>query len=76
MRTMDHITPEQRALRALRDCGVIRVRLGHVPPPYIALQRSKAVTAKRIGDHFANVKLSDYGQTLAKALPRFPGDRR
>lgn len=71
---MDHITPMQRALRALRDCGVIRVKLGSVPFAYRDLQKLNAISAKSAGEGLANVRLNDYGHILARQLPRFPGD--
>lgn len=41
----------QSALRALRDCTVIRVTRGRVPAGYIELQREGLLSARQAADH-------------------------
>jgi len=60
--------PTDLALRALRDCGCIRVELGKVPPAYQALQRQGMVSAKRAGETHAHIRLSIAGHALAAQL--------
>ena len=56
------------ALRALRDCGVIRVRLGRVPRGYQQLQRDGAIRARRVGETHADIRLNKAGLALAAQL--------
>ena len=60
--------PLDLALRALRDMGVIRVRLGAVPPGYQQLQKRGAISAKRAGEQHADIRLNDAGRALAAQL--------
>lgn len=61
------------ALRALRDCGVIRVRMGRVPRVYQELQRRGAITARAAvrGEAYAgapiDLRLNETGKMLAEA---------
>lgn len=52
------------ALRALRDCHVIRVTLGQVPLGYRLLQREGLILATRVACHpdKADVRLRDPDQ--------------
>ncbi len=65
---IDRGHPDGRALLVLRDCGVIRVRLGRVPLGYQRLQQEKAVTAKRAAPGYADIRLNDHGRALAAQL--------
>lgn len=65
--------PYDAALRALRDCGVIRVRIGAVPRGYRMLQAGGLASAKAGPDGTADVRLKDDGIRLARDLPPTPG---
>lgn len=65
---IDTRDPMAMALRALRDCGCISVRLGQVPPGFQRLQREGALRARRSGAVHAHLWLSDHGAALAAML--------
>lgn len=57
------------ALRAMRNCGVIRVQIGAVPRGYRILQRDGHCTAKRAPiEGMADCRLTDEGRQLAARL--------
>jgi hypothetical protein len=65
--------PADLALRALRDCGVVRVRLGAVPTGYRQLQAAGHLSARGKpieagGTGYALCRLSPSGEQLARQL--------
>jgi len=60
--------PRDMAMRALRDCGCIRVRLGSVPRGYQQLQREGLLRSRRAGDQHAHLSLNDLGRELAREI--------
>lgn len=65
---IDTRDPIAMALRALRDCGCVRVELGRVPSGFQRLQREGALRARRAAPNHAHLSLSDHGAALAAML--------
>lgn len=75
--TIPNPNPRDGALRALRDCAVIRVRLGNVMPGYQQLQREGLLSARRFADTaLVNISLNDKGKAQAALLPPTPGGKK
>lgn len=62
--------PAIAAMRALRDCGTIRVTIGHVPVGYRRLQAQGLVTARAAGKGKADVRLNGRGAAIATSVIR------
>jgi hypothetical protein len=62
------MSPQATArLRAVRDCGVLRVGLGFEGMEELA--RENLVAWKQIGEDRADCWLTDYGRAVAAKLP-------
>lgn len=61
------------ALRSLRDCGVIRVTIGHVPRGYRILQKDGSIRATRVPGEQADCRLTDEGVRLAATVLKCEG---
>jgi hypothetical protein len=78
--SMDHLSLEQRALRALRDCRVVRAKLSH--PVFPNLVTRGFVEGRHVAESVApfsanahrDYRLTELGIAAAARLPRFPGD--
>jgi molybdate-binding protein len=66
---------ESLALRALRDCGVVRVTLGKVPHGYQMLQVQGLVTARRVENGQADIGLNGRGVAAASMLKPWREDQ-
>jgi len=60
--------PRDMAMRALRDCGCIRVRLGAVPRGHQLLQREGLLRSRRVRETHADIWLNDAGLAQAAQL--------